>query len=811
MREFICTRPACFVFGCFIFSSFCLSAFFIICPETAYPAVIYALIAAFLSVSVFLFVFTCRKKGKTADFLEAFRIRTIALSLAAVSLSIIMQYICFAAVPKITIKKYAGQSSELKYTIQECVSFSSYSSIYKIRINEINGNRTMLGGLLISDFETDLSVGETGYVTGLISENDSIDDSVVSLISFASEGRYLKIEAQEGSFECRTDSHSIGSVIARFRQRLSSVVDLRVGQKNSGLVRAVMLGDKSGLSDSLTENFRRLGASHLLAVSGMHLSLIIGFLELLMSRTALSVRTRRFFIVLSSVLFAALTGFSPSILRAAFMLIISKAAFTFGREGDSVTSLFTAVAVLIVINPWSSADIGLILSFVTTLGILTLGSELNEKVTLLCDAINSKPTKNTATAYIRGVFIGSFEYFGSLANMSISATLFSLPVTILMFGSFSVFSAAANLLLVPLTSVLLAVSPFVLLPGFLSPIGRFFADLVSVLSGVVSSLSFWLSDKIGTSISMNNVYSPAIFGAGAASAVIVLSVFLFYGCVKKRKPGKLKIMCCIISVFLVSSATASFLFSFLLNNLSELVYFVSDENECFLLRDKSESAVIDVSDGSRELILNAREKLVYESGSESPSVLILTHLHRRYISSMQKVLPSGDYSVIYLPEQLSDSDRSFSDAIARIADTYGVDVVYYECGDRIKVGGYIFSVTEYTVLSRSSVPVVSFDIYPEEDNGKSFSYIAGSERDCIRTDGRKSIDRLKSPSYAVIGSYSPVAKQSVRFNASETELILFGTEKIAELNRYSGGEDTKHIELWKTRTEDILSYCMRLR
>lgn len=124
MREFICTRPACFVFGCFIFSSFCLSAFFIICAETAYPAVIYALIAAFLSVSVFLFVFACRKKGKTADFLEAFRIRTIALSLAAVSLSIIMQYICFAAVPKITIKKYAGQSSEIKYTIQECVSFS---------------------------------------------------------------------------------------------------------------------------------------------------------------------------------------------------------------------------------------------------------------------------------------------------------------------------------------------------------------------------------------------------------------------------------------------------------------------------------------------------------------------------------------------------------------------------------------------------------------------------------------------------------------------------------------------------------------
>ncbi len=811
MREFFDTRPACFVFCCFIFSSFCLSVCFEISSITPDRAVIWTLAVSLFAVAAFLFIFLCRKKSKGADCFVTFRIKTLAFSLAAVSVSIIMQYIFLEAVPQLTLERYAGQNSKIKYTVQECVSFSSSNSLYKIRISMIDGKRTALSGLLSTDFETDLSIGETGCVTGLISENDNIGDSAVSRLFFASEGRYLKIEALEGSFEDREDSHSVGAAVARFRQRLSSVVDLRVGKKASGLVRAVMLGDRSELPDSLTENFRQLGVSHLLAVSGMHLSLIIGSLELLMSRIALPFRVRRFLIIFFSFFFAALTGFSPSILRAALMLTLSRAAFTFGREGDSITSLFTAAAVLIAVNPLSSADVGLILSFVTTLGIITLGAELNGRLTSLCDALNAKETKNTVTAYLRGVFIGVFEYFGSLINMSVSATLFSLPVTIIMFGSFSVFSAAANLLLVPLTSLLLSMSPFILLSGLLSPVGRFFAALVSALSCAVSSLSFLLSDKIGTSVSMNNIYSPAIFGAGVVSAAIVTAVFLFVGRVKKRKYGKLKIGCCIISVFLISAAAASCLFSSLFNNVSELVYFVSDEKECFLLRDSSESAIIDISDGSRELILNARETLVYESGNEFPSVLVLTHLHKRYISSLKKILPSGDFSVIYLPEPLDDDDHSFSNAAVRIADTCGVKVAYYGCGGRINLGGYIFSVTEYTVLSRSSVPVVSFDIYPEEENGKSFSYIAGSERDCIRADGRKSVGRLKNPDYAVIGSYSPAAKQSVRFNAAETELILFGTERIAELNRNSGGEDTEYIELWKTGTEDILSYRMRLK
>lgn len=119
----------------------------------------------------------------------------LAISLASISVSIIMQYVCFEAVPQMTFDKYTGRDSKIRYTVQECVSFSSYNSIYKIRINEIDGKRTALNGLLTSDFETDLSVGETGYVIGYITENESIGDSFISRLSFASEGRFLKIEA----------------------------------------------------------------------------------------------------------------------------------------------------------------------------------------------------------------------------------------------------------------------------------------------------------------------------------------------------------------------------------------------------------------------------------------------------------------------------------------------------------------------------------------------------------------------------------------------------------------------------------------
>lgn len=79
-----------------------------------------------------------------------------------------------------------------------------------------------------------------------------------------------------------------------------------------------------------------------------------------------------------------------------------------------------------------------------------------------------------------------------------------------------------------------------------------------------------------------------------------------------------------------------------------------------------------------------------------------------------------------------------------------------------------------------------------------------------KSGGTQIFGRLKNPDYAVIGSHSPSAKQSVRFYAAETELILFGTEKIADLNSNSGGRDTEYIEVWKIGTEDIPSYRLKL-
>ena len=179
MREFIDTRPACFVFCCFILSSFCLSACFVMSPKKTDLSVILTIIAVFFAASVFLFILAFLEKRKHADLFIVFRIRTIAISLASISVSIIMQYVCFEAVPQMTFDKYTGRDSKIRYTVQECVSFSSYNSIYKIRINEIDGKRTALNGLLTSDFETDLSVGETGYVIGYITENESIGDSFI--------------------------------------------------------------------------------------------------------------------------------------------------------------------------------------------------------------------------------------------------------------------------------------------------------------------------------------------------------------------------------------------------------------------------------------------------------------------------------------------------------------------------------------------------------------------------------------------------------------------------------------------------------
>ena len=130
-------------------------------------------------------------------------------------------------------------------------------------------------------------------------------------------------------------------------------------------MRALLIGDKSNFSDSFSEQVADTGVSHIFAVSGMHLSFFV-------SAILVFGRNRRWVCALAiaaAFLFAAVTGFSASVVRAAVMQTSVLTAPLFRRENDSLTSLSASLLLLLCGNPYAVADVGLQLSFLSVLGL----------------------------------------------------------------------------------------------------------------------------------------------------------------------------------------------------------------------------------------------------------------------------------------------------------------------------------------------------------------------------------------------------------------------------------------------------------
>lgn len=132
---------------------------------------------------------------------------------------------------------------------------------------------------------------------------------------------------------------------------------------------ALLTGNRDALDGQLRLAYKRLGLSHILAVSGLHLSVIVGGADFLMRKLTVSKRKKNVFLLLLILFFAMICGFSSSVTRAAVMLGLFYLAELLGERSDSLTSLVFAVALILTVRPFSVYDAGLWLSFLATLGI----------------------------------------------------------------------------------------------------------------------------------------------------------------------------------------------------------------------------------------------------------------------------------------------------------------------------------------------------------------------------------------------------------------------------------------------------------
>lgn len=216
------------------------------------------------------------------------------------------------------------------------------------------------------------------------------------------------------------------------RQWATTSLTAMIGEENGAIAACMLHGDDGAIPLDLLRDFRTAGIAHLLAVSGLHVGLLVGALLLLTKRAGLKGQ-----LVILSVfllLFCMFTAFSASTMRASLMAVCLGSARVFGRRNDLLNSVSLAGLLLLLLNPFFLFTAGFQLSFCAVLGI----------------------------AFFAPVFTDAFDRLpapivGALGP-SIGAQLGTLPVTLVFFSRLPLAALFANFLAVPLAA-------FVVLPA----------------------------------------------------------------------------------------------------------------------------------------------------------------------------------------------------------------------------------------------------------------------------------------------------------------------------------------------------------
>ncbi|MFY0406200.1 ComEC/Rec2 family competence protein [Solicola sp. PLA-1-18] len=233
------------------------------------------------------------------------------------------------------------------------------------------------------------------------------------------------------------------------------------GADVSGLVPALVHGDDSGLPDDLADDFRTSGLTHLLAVSGTNLTLVVGFLLVVARWCRLPPRLQVMVGLLGTVGFVLLARPEPSVVRAAAMGLVALAGLGSGGRRRGMRALAWAVVLLLLVDPWLARTAGFVLSVSATAGILVL----------------APPWRDALSRWMP-------RFAAEALAVPMAAQLACTPVVAAVSGQVSVVAVAANLLAAP------AVGPATvlgLLGGLVdlvsSPAGRLVGLLTSLPAG----------------------------------------------------------------------------------------------------------------------------------------------------------------------------------------------------------------------------------------------------------------------------------------------------------------------------------------
>ena len=321
------------------------------------------------------------------------------------------------------------------------------------------------------------------------------------------------------------------------REDIINTLSAQIGGDEGALSAAFLTGENSLLSDKVYTDFVFAGATHLMAVSGLHLTVITAAFAWILKRVKVNDKASALILAICALVYIGVAGFSKSVIRAGIMLLVMLGGRIIKRRADALNSLGFAVF-LICLNPFAVYDLSAMLSVLAVLSLITLYPYLIKLI--------DKDATSECDGLVVTVVATPFARIMSPALVGASVMVYSLPVCYAFFGYASLSGILCNIVLVPLGSLSVILS---LAVYFLIKINIFSGAAVFIIRGlnfVILKITAWFASFNAATLNFGEYFGliiaailiifaiPFILGRKGlikAAAVINTALLIVCGCV----------------------------------------------------------------------------------------------------------------------------------------------------------------------------------------------------------------------------------------------------------------------------------------
>lgn len=723
-----------------------------------------ALIIAFVLLALFSLTFFVFDKAK------AYTALCLVLSSAMIAVSLISSYVYFDLTAK-SFEKYYDKNHTVEAMVVSENKRSENFSEYEIYVTKIDGTEKNHSAILNCTYNSVLEEGMY-FVADLYAEGfDDNSGSYSQRLDMYASGIFIQYtsELESSMLITHDDSKYTRSVFSILNSHFSQIFKNNLDENTAQMSSALLLGNKYGLAPEVRRDFSRAGVSHILALSGMHMSIIMGLFMLLFKKLGINRKTCAVILSIFALLYLFITGCSESAARSVIMLLIFYMSLLFSAVPDPMTSLGVAGATLMILMPGSVFSAGFWMSFAATLGLIVYMPSFNSFLGRLMSKTNEgtrillKPIMGFVSAIVASIFA-------------------MIPLMIVM----CVFIKQISLL-TPISSAVLAIPssgailfsllfiPFHTIPLISDVLAYLLRGITIFMTGFCARIS----DMEGIVISLNYPFA-SIAAIVMACALLCSLAFKFKKTLTSLIPFAVSIIMLVSSILIYDNIDK--------NNVFVSYRNVSTVSDMVVASSDKQAIIFDLGNGSYKSYIQAADA-VFDSRATEIKAIVLTKYYNAIQSSLLDLFKNYKVRELWLPKPLNQDEYNKMAPLIPIAEKNGVDVYLFEDNESLTAFSSVNINITRSKIDRSTVPIVALNI---RNSYLNLLYCSSGFNESTSSDLS---DYISDADYIIFGNVGPKVKKFYSLPEKNTANLVVFADKTHAAYYKANKTDTATVAL----------------